>query len=451
MISPDFVLSKISRRFINLLHNKALALYLLYKEKKKNKKYRFCLDLAAKHIDLSIEFLNTVLYRTQNESSVQFIIEEEVNVFNTAIQIALEKDKLKSSNMGEVKDKQLSKAYAYCQNSQAITLLKSLKMAAVYQKLNTPHHKDLLEKKEELKGEILKFKKNNQAFINDPAQSEKDKIKLRIELNELQIAYLNIEKEILISRPEAYKINYRFYIQTEYLQNNLAEKEALLNFYCGEKETYLFVLTNKNINCFRLKAAKKYEKTIKKMLDAIQFIDKKEFIKYGKKLYQTLLKDALKYLRELNPEIDKLIIIPHQSLYTLPFEALLQDTDSGMSFQELPYLINRYQIVYHYSASLWHFKKTQFVGGNTDVGLTVSKNASPPPKAAFSGFAPVYNPVGEKADFSTMPEMQNTIDISQHINRNNTREIDIAGQSFKALLYSEAEVIKVAGLWANLG
>src|SRR5436190_437043 len=57
----------------------------------------------------------------------------------------------------------------------------------------------------------------------------------------------------------------------------------------------------------------------------------------------------------LSPKIKKLVIIPECGLGTIPFEALLtkEVKPREVNFSTLPYLINRFNVSYNYSSSLF--------------------------------------------------------------------------------------------------
>ena len=76
------------------------------------------------------------------------------------------------------------------------------------------------------------------------------------------------------------------------------------------------------------------------------------FAKASHRLYQVLFKPLEKYLKD----VKKLIVIA-PSLESTPFEALvtkLPNKTLGNDFVQLDYLANRFQVSYHYSATLWY-------------------------------------------------------------------------------------------------
>lgn len=73
--------------------------------------------------------------------------------------------------------------------------------------------------------------------------------------------------------------------------------------------------------------------------------------------------------------VDQLFVIPDGELGHLPFEAFLTQRAETPNYQGLDYLLHRYRISYHYSATLW--KEQQL-------------DSSPPPNAHMLAFAADY-------------------------------------------------------------
>ncbi len=82
-------------------------------------------------------------------------------------------------------------------------------------------------------------------------------------------------------------------------------------------------------------------------------------------LYQKLLEPII----NTNVDIKNLVIIPDGYLGHLPFETFLytKDISDHIQYNNLPYLINRYNISYDYSATHWLKNRQKPSSGNTQI------------------------------------------------------------------------------------
>lgn len=202
---------------------------------------------------------------------------------------------------------------------------------------------------------------------------------------------------------------------------------------------------------------------------------KRTYLKNAHALYSLLLEDNLKNLPQT---VQKLIVIPDEELSQLPFDTFLtQKTDFRTPYDQLPYLLRKYALSYHYSATLWLYrknnsgnKKSQNYAEITPSPATIttsssssssSTTATSPHKADFLGIAPVYAPPKKAApapDTTAADSSEATLQSAQapkrqqlRFNRSNTRSIQLGGKKVKALLESENEIIGIANAFEQNG
>ena len=89
--------------------------------------------------------------------------------------------------------------------------------------------------------------------------------------------------------------------------------------------------------------------------EAIECLEREDYLTNGYALYELLISPIKDYLNNIR----QLIIVPAGSLYYLPFEALVCKRSQSKSYCDLPYLVPRYDVCYHYSATLLHHGQSQ--------------------------------------------------------------------------------------------
>ncbi len=134
----------------------------------------------------------------------------------------------------------------------------------------------------------------------------------------------------------------------EDVQNVLTDEHtALIDFYLGERRSYLIYVTHKSIEIQPLPPRTEIEKLVAPYIKLLSSPRRNDLDgrKAGKRLFRLLL-SGLGWERQ--PFIDNLVIIPDGILNFLPFETLIITPP----YQPEQYLIGRYSISYAPSASV---------------------------------------------------------------------------------------------------
>lgn len=135
----------------------------------------------------------------------------------------------------------------------------------------------------------------------------------------------------------------------EYIQERyLGENTVLIEFYLGEKKSFLFFISKNILKVFELPPHPEIRDSVKGYLKILTEPSEEEDIlkKAGRRLYTELLSP----LENVIPEgITNLIIIPDGILYYLPFETLITASLNTSNRDE--YLISKYTVSYMPSAS----------------------------------------------------------------------------------------------------
>jgi len=152
----------------------------------------------------------------------------------------------------------------------------------------------------------------------------------------------------------------------------LDKRKALLEYFVGDKRSYLFFITNNRVRLATLPSRYILENSLRAYLKALSFPCSGPFV--GVLAAERIARELnLSLAEEAGGEIDTLIIIPDGILYYLPFETLGIDSDGGKGF-----LIEKYKVSYFPSASALLFLKQ-------------IKAIRYPPKTLLAFGAPLYN------------------------------------------------------------
>lgn len=235
--------------------------------------------------------------------------------------------------------------------------------------------------------------------LTDTIQS----LELRISQLEEQLFNALSEEEFRAITSEVFELKIRFeeeivglekhspaYYQLKYASSTidinewmkiLAQRKAsLVEYFYTEKHLYIFVLNDKGLQLERLEQSIDLRSTINTLRNArsadISELQKESgvYLSKLKGLYQLLIEPVRANLTAPN-----LIIVPHGLLNYLSFDALVSEGNE-LDFRKLNYLIQDYNIQYHWSAELW-----------AKTSRTKSRD-----KYSFIGFAPSFNAPDQK-------------------------------------------------------
>jgi CHAT domain-containing protein len=149
----------------------------------------------------------------------------------------------------------------------------------------------------------------------------------------------------------------------------LSESETLLEYFVGKEHIYCFVVQSDKMNFIRIKLDFSIDTFQSQLLHGItgyhglaDVINKQtnpektkkkqrecdaQYLKYASALYDKLLK-PVEHLLNNKPN---LIIVTDGILGSIPFEALLTESNTEKSYSKMPYLIRKYSVRYAWSAS----------------------------------------------------------------------------------------------------
>lgn len=295
-------------------------------------------------------------------------------------------------------------------------------------------------------------------------------VRLWQRLREKRAVYNQFLEQLNDKQPEYYNLRYNHdVVLPKDIQESLAEDEILLSYFVGRTQYYIFAITSEDFSIHALASTygspgQKLKTSLKDLqqkpkdlgtgvgiyskldikdlpvpplndaidgyLLGIKKMNSKNFAIYSNSLYGKLIYPIQSMLKGK----EKLIIIPHGKLNSMPFEALISNLDKPekVKYHKLDYLIKDYNLQYQHSATLYWKANKQY-----------TINA---PNASFLGLAPVFN-TEDKTGY--IWNSHDYIFDTTYQNSSALRAISPSGKRFSTLQYSENEVVTIAQLFAE--
>lgn len=211
---------------------------------------------------------------------------------------------------------------------------------------------DALKKEEkELKGEITYFKKKMLEAENDSIHQELSNLLL-----DKNIAYDRLVKKLEQEYPRYFQLKYDDYSpDISEVQARLEHDQAMVSYFYGQDKIYQFVLSKSNfgLQSIELDSIHQLEQDLNKIIAYInsppgqaQGLSHAEYQFIAQRFQEKVLQEGL---NKYAPNSHQLIIIPDGQLSFLPFEALIYKSSNNTP----KYLIDKYEMQYAYSATLW--------------------------------------------------------------------------------------------------
>lgn len=295
---------------------------------------------------LASSVIEGIKKRYLSESSKLRIGEQANSIYEQAIAVSVQLYSLTQ------KDIYKEKAFLYSEKNKASVLRQSLSEIQAKQFAGIPHN--LLEKERDFKCEIAGYENSLYEEQLKGKKADEGKVKAWQE----KIFILKRQHEELIDQferqyPKYYNLKYRVstispkIIQKKFLQNN----NALIEYFIGNKNIFIFVLTNHLFEISRIEKDPHFEEYIQRMKTGLVRRNYTLFSTNAYRLYEMLINPIHNYI------IGKdLIIIPDGTLGYIPFETLLtkKPDSSKQDYRKLAYLILQNQITYDYSSTLFY-------------------------------------------------------------------------------------------------
>ncbi len=279
--------------------------------------------------------------------------------------------------------------FTYAEKSKASLLQAQIKTSDATNFSGIPD--SLLQKEHTLRINITWREKQRQGLL-DQGLTETDTNALRISsiIFDLKRDYEALKKRFETDYPAYYRLKYDLStVSLRYVQDTLLQpqNQALLEYFVGDSSIYLFVVRRDTMIVQEIKRDFPLEDWIEqlrqglygyytanqgKRTTALYNSTQKQYLEYAQKLYQKLVAPVQPWL------LEQVIVVPDGPLGYIPFDALLtgpppQDSND---FKSYPYLLNKHQFSYTYSATL--------------LKDMCDKKHHRTPTKKFAAFAPFY-------------------------------------------------------------
>ncbi len=255
----------------------------------------------------------------------------------------------------------LEKAFLFAEKAKAVLLLSA--MQGEIAKVKSPIPEALSQKEQHLKTQLIQLDKviQSQKRIKEEDGSKEAMLQnLQVDFLAYDSQYSQLMQELEQNYPDYYQIKYQTEaISIAKIQPLLHSKELLLQYSLYNNQLFIFAIDNQSVFMEKVNLPSDFIQQVTTFQKTIFLGDLEEYISLTLQFYSVLFQPIEHQLEGK----EKLLIIPDGALHSLPFDALISpiaDESSIENFSQLPYLLQRFQVQYHYSATLIgqsHFKQ----------------------------------------------------------------------------------------------
>ncbi len=262
----------------------------------------------------------------------------------------------------------LQRAFMLAEKSKSLTLLEDLLEVNAMRGSDLPLH---IQEKEKLLQDSLAAIRTLIISGPDSLREHFDQIRIHIELE-----YDRFKNQLENEYSRYYTSKYDFHFQSiPEIQENLDPDQMLLEYFVGEKQIFLFHITESDQEVYRIPRPDDLSKKIarlgmalrgydisKPLEDSLNAAEIVAYVENATSLYHVLLDPV-----PISPGA-KCIIVPDGILNYIPFGALLRSTPQTVhDFSSYPYLDRRMVISYNYSATLHRQMQQQETRGKGNL------------------------------------------------------------------------------------
>ncbi|MFK8101736.1 MAG: CHAT domain-containing protein [Saprospiraceae bacterium] len=290
------------------------------------------------------ELLTEIRQGFRSSESVYALLEDMHKVYETAIHTAIHLHQLTNEK------RYFETAYQFAAKNKASVLLDALQ-AEQAKFAGLPS--DLLQKEKALKKDYLDLEAQLFKAKANPHQEDVEIQKLQTERFALKVTYEKLIDNFEKNFPQYYKLKYAYdqRIDIASFQKKLPTDGALLEYFIGEEQIFLFGITKEQYHFFAWEKLPDFEKDCNQFRSMISDLETENDPKLAYRLFQQLLAEPLAKI-EQKQTLRRLFIIPDGALLRISFDPLLTEPVATWKNKTNPYVIKKYAISYAYTNQL---------------------------------------------------------------------------------------------------
>jgi CHAT domain-containing protein/Tfp pilus assembly protein PilF len=383
------------------------------------------LETALSTYRLAVGLIDTMRVGYRHTGSKLLLTEQAADIYDRAI--------LASLNLYGITNDEMYKgvAFYFAEKSKAAVLQEGLSDIHAKQFAGIPDY--LIEEERQLRVDLAFYE--TQLQKQNAIKDNPDKIKIAEydkQLFDLKLRYGELISHFENNYPDYYNLKYGSgTISVGEIQYRLPVNTAMVQYFVGDDAIYIFTVSRHAFDIFSVTKPVGFSETVRDFYTSILKTETEKYIRTANELTETLISP----IRGTLSDTRNLVIIPHDLLYKVPFEALFttfQPSDRS-DYTAFEYLINEFDVSYHYSATLYS-------GGIKSDSLTAIAERYFPDN--FVGFAPVF----AENDMTGYTLVSTDIPLfSDEL----MRSVTVDGKKFNELRYSEWEVTSIIDLLAK--
>lgn len=300
----------------------------------------------------------------------------------------------------------LEKTFYFAEKSKSAVLLSAIQDTNAKEFSGIPS--ELITEESELKADIV-LQEQLLATNQDPGKEAE----IKQQLLTLNNRYNEFVRQLEADFPNYYNLKFNVtHVGVAELQKALGGNTALITHFITDTRVYTFYVSADDYKVHSGLKSESFDKQILGLRNSMKYDVKKSFQSSAQHLYEQLF--PIKIAKHVN----QLIIIPEGSLSTIPFESLVTDLkiEEELSYSDMPYLIQKYNISYDNSATLFVQRKKEietYQGETEDILLVAPISFS---TIAYQGLTGRLN---------DLPGSRNEIDEIKFLFKANQREADL--------------------------
>ena len=355
---------------IDALAGKAECLYAWFAETGNQEMLQ--VGLECHELIFEIEQLQRRTYRY--ESSKLYNVADARNRSTQAIELALQLWKTTGEEIYK------ERAFAFAEHSKSTLMLEAFYNSRAVSLAGLP---DSVLKRESLIQKSIAELEEQLYAAKQEANGDSAIQELNVELLTLKQRYADWISKLEEQYPNYYKLKYNVNTLSiqEVQQQMLEEEQVFVEYFLGEKGAYVFVISKTKFEVVELNIDASLDEMIiqfRNSIEAFQLSSSNRSAlceEYNQLAYQ-LYGELIQPIQHVLNTATGVIIVPSGILGLLPFDALIQKPVTGCNFQTFPFLVNRYNISYAYSATLQYALYNREVVNNKLAGFAPEFNGA---------------------------------------------------------------------------